>query len=417
VMRGLETAIIDEADSLLVDEAVTPLIISTEVPNAEQDEAFEQAAKIASRMEPDEHYKVNRRYRDTDLTRSGKLRTAELCEGLPGIWQSPRMRDELIVQALTARELFLKGHQYVVQDEKVVIVDESTGRLMPDRSWRHGLHQAVEAKEKLEVSPAKDTMARVSFQRFFRMYRQLSGMTGTAWEARRELWQVFKLPTVRIPTHRPCIRIQHGDRVFGSSELRWAAVVEDIKRIHKSGRPVLVGTRSVEASEKLSSMLNALALKHEVLNAVRHEEEASIVEQAGQPNRITVATNMAGRGTDIKLGPGIAEAGGLHVISTERNESGRIDRQLYGRAGRQGDPGSAIAFVSLEDELVRKYLPGASRRAARRARDREVSNSRMNRLFHRAQERSQHLARRQRKSVLKSDDWMEENLGFAGREY
>jgi preprotein translocase subunit SecA len=417
VMRGLETAIIDEADSLLVDEAVTPLIISTEVPNAEQDEAFEQAAKLASQMETDEHYKVNRRYRDTDLTRAGKLCTAELCEGLPGIWQSPRMRDEMIVQALTAKELFLKGHQYVVQDGKVVIVDESTGRLMPDRSWRHGLHQAVEAKEKLEVSPAKDTMARVSFQRFFRMYRQLSGMTGTAWEARRELWQVFKLPTVRIPTHRPCIRIQQGDRVFGSSESRWIAVVEDIKRIHKSGRPVLVGTRSVEASEKLSSMLNALALKHEVLNAVRHEEEASIVEEAGQPNRITVATNMAGRGTDIKLGPGIAEAGGLHVISTERNESGRIDRQLYGRAGRQGDPGSAIAYVSLEDELVRKYSPRASRRAARRSSDREVSNSRMNRIFHRAQERAQQLARRQRKSVLKSDDWMEENLGFAGREY
>lgn len=417
VMRGLENAIIDEADSLLIDEAVTPLIISTEAPNAEQDLAFEQAARLAQQMNKDEHYKVNLRYRDTDLTRAGKARAAELCEGMPGVWQSPRMRDELIVQAITARELFLKEQQYVIQDGKVVIVDESTGRLMPDRSWRHGLHQAVEAKERLEVSPAKDTMARVSFQKFFRMYRRLSGMTGTAWEGRYEFWQVYKLPTVRIPTHRPCIRIQHPDRVFGSSEARWKAVVEEVKRIHKGGRPVLIGTRSVEASEKLSSMLNAAALKHEVLNAVRHEEEAGIVEQAGQPGRITVATNMAGRGTDIKLGPGIAEAGGLHVISTDRNESGRIDRQLYGRAGRQGDPGSAIAFVSLEDELVRKYVSRASRRAAARAGEREVSGSRMKRLFDKAQARAQRLARKQRKSVLKSDDWMEENLGFAGREH
>jgi len=417
VMRGLENAIIDEADSLLIDEAVTPLIISTEAPNAEQDLAYVQAAELARQMNKDEHYKVNLRYRDADLTRAGKARTTELCEGLPGVWQSPRMRDELIVQALTARELFLKGQQYVVQDGKVVIVDESTGRLMPDRSWRHGLHQAVEAKERLEVTPAKDTMARVSFQRFFRMYRRLSGMTGTAWEGRHELWQVYKLPTVRIPTHKPCIRVQHPDRVFGSSEARWDAVVEEIKRIHKGGRPVLIGTRSVEASEKLSSLLNAVPLKHEVLNAVRHEEEAGIVEQAGQPDRITVATNMAGRGTDIKLGPGIAEAGGLHVISTERNESGRIDRQLYGRAGRQGDPGSAIAYVCLEDELVRKYAQRASRRAAARLGDRESSSSRMYRLFRRAQDRAQRLARRQRKSVLKSDDWMEENLGFAGREH
>ncbi|MEZ6190353.1 MAG: hypothetical protein R3C45_03585 [Phycisphaerales bacterium] len=417
VMRGLETAIIDEADSLLIDEAVTPLIISTEAPNDEQTQAFEQAAQLAQRLEQGEHYKINLRYRDADLTRAGTDEITKLCGGLPGIWQSPRMRDELIVQAITAKELFLKGQQYVIKEGKVVIVDESTGRLMPDRSWRHGLHQAVEAKERLEVTPPKDTMARVSFQRFFRMYRRLCGMTGTAWEARYEFWQVYKLPTVRIPTHKPCIRIQHKDRVYGSSEARWKAVVEEIKRVHKKGRPVLVGTRSVDASEKLSSMLNAVALEHEVLNAVRHEEEAQIVEQAGQPGRITVATNMAGRGTDIKLGKGIAEAGGLHVISTERNESGRIDRQLYGRAGRQGDPGSAIAFISLEDELIRKYAGRTGRRAARRAGDREVSGSRMARLFRAAQARSQRLAQRQRKSVLKNDEWLEENLGFAGREH
>lgn len=417
VMRGLETAIIDEADSLLIDEAVTPLIISSEAPNEEQIQAFEQAAKLTQQMQQGEHYKVNLKFRDADLNRAGKALIEEMCDGLPGIWQSPRMREELIVQAITARELFLKGQQYVVQDGKVVIVDESTGRLMPDRSWRHGLHQAVEAKEQLEISPPKDTMARVSFQRFFRMYRNLSGMTGTAWEGRHELWGVYKLPTVRIPTHMPCIRVQHKDRIYGSSQSRWEAVVEEIIRVHKKGRPVLVGTRSVEASEKLSSMLNAKAMKHEILNAVHHEEEAEIVSRAGQPNTITVATNMAGRGTDIKLGKGVADAGGLHVVSTERNESGRIDRQLYGRAGRQGDPGSAIAYVSLEDELVRKYAGWRGRRAIKRAGDREVSGMRLKRLFSRAQLRAQKLAQRQRKSVLKSDDWLEENLGFAGREH
>ncbi len=417
VMRGLETAIIDEADSLLVDEAVTPLIISSEAPNDEQTQAFEQAAKLAREMQQGEHYKINLKFRDADLTRAGKAHVNELCEDLPGIWQSPRMREEMIVQAITARDLFLKGQQYVVQEGKVVIVDESTGRLMPDRSWRHGLHQAVEAKEKLEVTPPKDTMARVSFQRFFRMYRNLSGMTGTAWEARHEFWQVYKLRTVRIPTHKPCIRKQSGDRLFGTSQSRYIAVVDEIERIHKQGRPILVGTRSVEASEKLSAMLNGKALKHEVLNAVRHEEEAEIVAQAGQPGRITVATNMAGRGTDIKLGKGVAEAGGLHVISTERNESGRIDRQLYGRAGRQGDPGSSIAFVSLEDELIRKYAGRKGKRLVKRAADRELSGFGLKRLFTRAQQRAQALARRQRKGVLKSDDWLEENLGFAGREH
>ncbi|GAB4109009.1 MAG: preprotein translocase subunit SecA [Phycisphaeraceae bacterium] len=417
VMRGLDTAIIDEADSLLIDEAVTPLIISTEAPNEEQTQAFQQAAKLAKHLVQGEHYTVNLRFRDIDLTRAGRRRVSELCADLPGVWQSPRMREELIVQAVTARELFLKGQQYVVKDGKVVIVDESTGRLMPDRSWRHGLHQAVEAKEGLEVTPPKDTMARISFQRFFRMYRRLSGMTGTAWESRHELWQVYKLPTVRIPTHKPCIRVQHPDRVFGTADAKWKAVVEEIKRIHKLGRPVLVGTRSVEASEKLSAMLNAEALKHEVLNAVRHEEEATIVAQAGQPGRITVATNMAGRGTDIKLGKGVAELGGLHVIATERHESGRIDRQLYGRAGRQGDPGSAIAFVSLEDELIRKHAGRVGRQAARVAGEREIHSKRLARLFRHAQARAQRMAQRQRRNVLKHDEWLDENLGFAGREY
>ena len=396
---------------------MTPLIISTEAPNEERTQAYQQAAEVVRQLDSEKDYKVNLRFRDADLTRSGKAKVSELSESIGGVWQSPRMRDELVVQAITAKELFLKGQQYVVQDGKVVIVDESTGRLMPDRSWRHGLHQAVEAKERLEVSAAKDTLARVSFQRFFRMYRRLSGMTGTAWEARRELWQVYKLPTVRIPTHRPCIRTQAKDRVFGTADAKWRAVVEEVQEVHKQGRPVLIGTRSVDASETLSAMLNAKALKHVVLNAVRHEEEAKIVEQAGQPGWITVATNMAGRGTDIKLGPGVAEAGGLHVISTERNDSGRIDRQLYGRAGRQGDPGSTSTYVSLDDELIRKHAKRKGKRAAARVGDKETRSRSLAKLFDKAQERAQRMARRQRKGVLKSDDWLEENLGFAGREH
>ena len=418
VQRGLAYALIDEADSILIDEAVTPLIISGEAPNAEQVESFKQAVQVAADLEPRTHYRVNHRYREVDLTSAGKRRVAELAEPLGGFWKGTRRREELVTQVLTARELYLRDKQYVVSEDKIVIVDEFTGRLMPDRTWRDGLHQAVEAKEGITVNPPKDTYARLSFQRFFRMYRKLAGMTGTAAEAWREFWQIYHLPVVTVPTNRPCVREVHSDRVFANEAVKWNAVVGEIKRLHATGRPILVGTRSVRASEHLSERLTTEALEHEVLNAVRHAEEAQIVAGAGQPGRITVATNMAGRGTDIKLGAGVAEQGGLHVLATERHEAGRIDRQLFGRCARQGDPGSAQAFVCLEDELVRRHSPhisGALRKRYGQA-DREISSPLLRRLFDAAQRRAERQALRQRKSVLRTDDWLDEYLGFAGRE-
>ncbi len=418
VQRGLARAIIDEADSILIDEAVTPLIISGDVPNDEQIAAYEQAAHLAGQLAEGEHYTVNHRYREIDLTADGRDRLGELAEPLGGLWHGVRRREELVNQALVARHFYLRGKQYVVQEGKVVIVDDFTGRLMPDRHWRDGLHQAVEAKEALEVNPPKDTFARVSFQRFFRLYRKLSGMTGTAAEAWREFWQIYNTPFCRIPTNKPCIREHLPDRAFATEAAKWAGIVEEIARLHATGRPVLVGSRSVGNSEHLAGLLAERGLDCDVLNATNEDQEAHIVAGAGQRGRITVSTNMAGRGTDIKLGDGVAKLGGLAVIATERHESGRIDRQLYGRAGRQGDPGTAQAFVCLEDELVTRHAPRAAAALKRRAgtSDREITSTVTRKLFDHAQNRAERMALRQRKGVLRTDDWLDEYLGFAGRE-
>jgi preprotein translocase subunit SecA len=289
---------------------------------------------------------------------------------------------------------------------------------MPDREWRDGLHQAVQAKENLEVTPPKDTYARVSFQRFFRMYDKLAGMTGTAQEASAEFWQIYHLPVVVIPTNRPCIRETLRDITLADEATKWKRIVAEIIRVHATGRPILVGTRSVRASECLSQLLAAESLEHQVLNAVRHREEAEIVAGAGQPGRITVATNMAGRGTDIKLGRGVAELGGLHVLATEHNESGRIDRQLFGRGARQGDPGSAQAIVSLEDEFVGRYARRLTGHLTRRygQRQDDISSGLTRTAFHLAQSRAERLALRRRKAVIKADHWIDEQLSFAGRE-
>jgi preprotein translocase subunit SecA len=418
VQRGLPCAIVDEADSILIDEAVTPLIISGHAPNPEQVEAFRQAATLSAQLEAIRDYKLNERFHEVDLTSAGKSRLGELAEPLGGLWQGARRREELVTQALTAREFYMLGKQYVIQEGKVVIVDEFTGRLMPDREWRDGLHQAVSAKEAVNIEPPKDTYARISFQRFFRLYRRISGMTGTAIEGTREFWQIYHCPVVKIPTNRPCIRVHEPDRVYATAPAKWNAIVQEIRLNHERGLPMLVGTRSVGASEHLSRLLVAAGLEHEVLNAVNEAREAEIVALAGQAGRITVATNMAGRGTDIKLGSGIADKGGLQVIATERHEAGRIDRQLFGRAGRQGDPGHAVAIVSLEDELVVRHAPRLSGYLRRRfgKTSREISGPVTRKLFDVAQNRAERLALRQRKGVLRTDDWLDEYLGFAGKE-
>jgi preprotein translocase subunit SecA len=417
VQNGLACAIVDEADAVLIDEAVTPLIISGTGINQEQVEASEQAAQLANMLQPEAEYQVDRRWNEVNLTAAGRLRLSELTEPLGGLWTGSRRSEEMVSQALAARELFVRDKQYVIVDNKVVIVDEFTGRLMPDRTWRNGLHQAVEAKERLKINPSGETLARISFQRFFRLYRKLSAMTGTGAEAQGELWQIYRLPVVRIPTHRPCRRRVMPERVFSSAAVKWDAIAGEVRRVHETGRPVLIGTRSVGASEYLSNVLSAMGFEHQVLNAVRQDQEAQIVAGAGQMGQITVATNMAGRGTDIRLGAGVAELGGLHVIASERHEAYRIDRQLYGRCARQGDPGSVQAFSSLDDELVQRrvhmldYVPVQ----CWCKQDVEISSALSRSLVDRAQQRAERAARRQRRELLRSDHWIDEHLGFTGK--
>jgi preprotein translocase subunit SecA len=418
VQRGLERAIVDEADSVLIDEAVTPLIISGAGPNQDHLDAYLRAARFADELVASTDYRIDKRYREVRLTRAGKQRLAESAGPLGGLWACARRREELTVQALIAREFFVRDTHYVIGNGQVMIVDEFTGRLMPDRTWRDGLHQAIEAKEGVEIHLPKETHARISFQRFFRLYRKLGGMTGTATEARGEFWQTYHLPVIAIPTNRPCRRTVQEARVFTSAAAKWRAVVDEVGRVHESGRPVLIGTRSVQASEYLSGLLAAAGLEHQVLNAVRQDREAQIIAGAGQTGRITVATNMAGRGTDIRLGTGVADLGGLHVIATERHEAGRIDRQLYGRCGRQGDPGTARAFTSLEDELLQQHARLTSAGLARLGSDngREISSPFSRSLVNRAQRRAERAAVSRRRDVLRADDWLDEHLGFAGRD-
>jgi preprotein translocase subunit SecA len=419
VQRGLDCAIVDEADAVLIDEAVTPLIISGDGPNQDQTDAFERAARLAKELKLGIDYRIDRRWGEVHLTPTGQQRLAALTQPLGGLWTGSRRREEMVLQALTARELFIRDKQYVIADDQVVIVDEFTGRLMPDRNWRNGLHQAIEAKEGIEIHPPKETYARISFQRFFRLYRKLSAMTGTAAEGQAELWQIYRLPVIPIPTHSPCQRTVMPERVFRSAAAKWEAIVDEIRSIHETGRPVLIGTRSVGASEYLSGLLSAQGMEHQVLNAVRQESEAQIIAGAGLQGRITVATNMAGRGTDIRLGRGVAALGGLHVVATERHEARRIDRQLFGRCARQGDPGSAQAFSSLDDELMQKHalpLAVALARWGRRG-EMEISSALSRRRVDRAQRRAERAARRQRQELLRADHWIDEHLGFAGKPF
>jgi preprotein translocase subunit SecA len=298
----------------------------------------------------------------------------------------------------------VRDEQYLINPEqKVMIIDEFTGRVMADHTWRHGLHQAIEVKEAVKVTADKENLARLSFQRFFRQYPHMAGMTGTVWESRAEMWQIYARPIVRIPTNKPCIRKHLPVRMFETMDQKWEAVVKRTMQLHEKGMPVLIGTRSVLASEEVSRRLTAKGTPHQVLNATQTAQEAFIVAQAGQRGQITVATNMAGRGTDIKLARGIAEIGGLHVVSTEPHGSGRVDRQLFGRAARQGDPGSAQMFCSKDDDLFIRHAKQI-RHAWRAIGPR--------RLIRMAQANAERLARFNRKQVLKQDDWMDQSLPF-----
>ncbi|MCK4621110.1 MAG: preprotein translocase subunit SecA [Desulfuromonadales bacterium] len=352
LLRGLHFAIVDEADSILIDEARTPLIISGADGGDEERQFLQQALDLAAELIKGEDYVLDSARRQLRLTDVGKQKIAAAVSQLGPLWSGLVRRESTVHQALTAIQFFHRDEQYLLRDGKVQIIDEFTGRVMEDRSWEQGLHQLIELKEGCELTQRRETLAKISYQRFFRRYRQLSGMTGTAKEVAAELWAVYHLPTLKVPTHRPIIRKILPDRVLATQQQKWQAVVAEICRLHHLGRPLLVGTRSVAASEHLSALVRQAGLEHQVLNAKQDADEADIVSAAGIAASITIATNMAGRGTDIVLGEGVRQIGGLHVIATERHEAARIDRQLAGRCGRQGDPGSYQAILSLEDPLL-----------------------------------------------------------------
>lgn len=357
VQRGHHACIVDEADSILIDEAITPAIIASEAQDvrASRQAIYDTAARVAAALQEGEHYDLDRRLRRVVIRPEGRELLDTLSNELPEFWRGPRRREELVVQAISARDLFRRDDDYVIVEGKVQIVDASTGRILPGRQWQLGLHQAVEAKEGLDVTEPRRTTSRVSYQGYFRRYRHLCGMSGTMWEVRRELWRAYHLPVVRVPTHRPIARRQLPDQVFASEDQKLRAVVDRVVTLRDLGQPVLVGTRAVATSERLASMLAERHVPCRVLNATREAEEASIVAEAGAAGAVTVSTNMAGRGTDIRLDDCARAAGGLAVIATERHDERRVDRQLFGRSGRQGDPGLAQAFVSFQDALVARH--------------------------------------------------------------
>ena len=416
VLRGLFFGLVDEADSVLIDEAKVPLIISGSGGEVPEKHLYEVALSLAKELVQGEDFVVNQRERSILLTPVAKAKLAERAQLFGGLWKGPRRRESLVSQALTALLLFQHDVHYLVREGKVQIIDEYTGRILEGRSWEQGLHQMIEIKEGCPVTPLNNPLIRMTYQRFFRRYLWLAGMTGTAREVSAELWSVYGLASVNIQTNRPLRRVHEGEQVFATGEAKWKAVTDRVGALHRKGRPILIGTRSVAASETLSNRLSAAGLPHRVLNARQDEEEAAIVSCAGEKGRITVATNMAGRGTDIHVDTLVAELGGLHVIATERHDAGRIDRQLFGRCGRQGDPGSCEAFVSLEDELVQAHRSVIGLWLSRLmfSMNRWMAGRLSSWIVARAQLRAERLHARIRRDLLKSEEQSESSLAFSG---
>jgi preprotein translocase subunit SecA len=414
-MRGLHFAIVDEADSVMLDEARTPLVISGEGhANRQETEVYGQALALARRLEEGVHYTVQKLSRRLELTPAGEWAILDLTEGLGPAWTGRLRRMELARSGLVALHLFDRDAHYLVRDDKVTIIDENTGRPMPDRTWEQGLHQLIELKEAVTPTYSHETLARLSFQRFFRLYHHVGGMTGTAQEVTGELWLSYGLPVRRIPTHRPSRLRDEGAKILSTTEEKWLCVAARAAQLQEQGRSLLIGTRTVGASEDLSAVLSAHGLEHKVLNARQDQGEAEIVSRAGEAGVITIATNMAGRGTDIKLGPGVEDSGGLHVIVTELHESGRLDRQLIGRSARQGDPGSFEIIASLQDVILANNAP---RLAALLGRMREGrGRTRLALALMRLQQwRAGRLFASRRADLLKADEQEASSLSFAGR--
>lgn len=353
VQRELNYAIVDEVDSILIDEARTPLIISG--PGTKPTETYVRMAKAVNLLQEGTDYTVDEKAK-TVAPADTAIPKIEKALGIKNMYDPENMEmSHCFMAALRAKALMKRDRDYVVKDGEIIIVDEFTGRLMQGRRYSDGLHQAIEAKEGLEVQRESQTLASITFQNYFRMYKKLSGMTGTAKTEEDEFLKIYKLPVIVIPTNRPIARIDHPDVIYKTKRAKYRAVANDVEAIHQKGQPVLIGTTSITQSEELSRILSQKNIPHSVLNAKFHEKEAEIIADAGQKSAVTIATNMAGRGTDIKLGEGVPELGGLFIVGTERHESRRIDNQLRGRAGRQGDPGESRFYLSLEDDLLRLF--------------------------------------------------------------
>ncbi|MDD5298720.1 MAG: preprotein translocase subunit SecA [Rhodocyclaceae bacterium] len=417
VMRGIHQVIVDEADSVLVDEAVTPLIISMPHPDSSLDQAAQEAVALARELDPVQHYRISRALRHVELTAAGKEHLETLTERFSAFWKGRNRTWELVEMALYALHLLVRDQHFVVKDEKIVLVDELTGRLADQRTLSLGMQQLLEAAQGLPLSPPSEVSARLSFQRFFRRFPRMGGMTGTAREARPELLGVYRLPTLDIPTHRPVRRQTLPMRLFHTEAEKIEAIVASARQLLATGRAVLIGMRSVRTSEALFARFVELdpvtGSRIELLHAVNHALESGIVAQAGRSGAITIATNMAGRGTDIALDPAVRESGGLHVIIGEPNDFARIDRQLVGRCARQGDPGSVQCFACLEDEVFRRFLPALVLKPwARWLAARPQQAQKYAPLFLRlAQKRAERMSFRQRQMILEQDIQLDK-LGF-----
>ncbi len=357
LLRGLCFAIVDEADSVLIDDAITPLILSQQIAGKQDLSQSLTAMSLARRLTAGTHFLVDRRARRVTVSEDGEYQLATMVSGLAGVWKNRRYRLELVRNALAAMHVYLRDRDYIVRNDEVLLIDQSTGRVMPDRKLQHGLHQMVETKEKCELSGQSETFSSISFQRFFQRYHFLCGMSGTIAEAAGEMRRVYGLGVVPVPTHRPSRRESNAPIFCADHAQQEAALIDEIGRAMAYSRPVLVGTRSLAESERLARVLRGASIPHKVLNARQDGEEARIVAEAGQAARVTIATNMAGRGTDIPLADEVRENGGLQVIVAELNDNRRIDRQLIGRSARQGDPGSFVYLISLEDELLERFVP------------------------------------------------------------
>jgi len=452
VQGPLHFAVVDEIDNILIDEARTPLIISG--PSQDDPERYRKADRVARQLKRDVHFEVKEKEHTCHLTEQG-IRFAEELAGVESFYTAGNMEwPHLIDNSLRAHHLYKRDVNYVVMNGEIIIVDEFTGRLMKGRQWSDGLHQAVEAKEGVKIKSENQTLATITLQNYFKLYKKLSGMTGTAMTEANEFWKVYKLEVVAIPSNRPMQRINHADTIYRTVPEKYNAVVEEIKQVHQTGRPILVGTVSIESSEKLSHALTQWGIRHEVLNAKHHEREADIIAQAGRLNAVTIATNMAGRGTDIILGGNpdqaaweqlkhtyasrldipktewdalthkiseeegmaeqgrkVAELGGLHVIGTERHEARRIDLQLRGRSGRQGDPGSSRFFLSLDDDLMRIFAGDWVKNVLTRLGMQEgeaIESPMVSRQIERAQKRVEERHFEQRKNLLEYDEVMDQ---------